>query len=107
MSIITKEALERCADELERKEHIEALRTLEHARAKKRIDDYYDARLRGEEPTQLGRRMFDRRSNSWPPLVARFSNDRRDNSWSALAARFTPVKQPGDMADVNLHLSSP
>jgi len=40
MSIITPEALERCADELERKEHIEALRTLEHARAKKRINDH-------------------------------------------------------------------
>ena len=87
MSIITPEALERCDDELERKEHIEALRTLEHARAKKRIDDMYDAMLRGESPDHPHRRVFDKRS-----------------SWSSLA-RFTAAQQPPDMADVNLHLS--
>lgn len=88
MSIITPEALERCADDLERKEHIEALRTLEHARAKKRINDHYDALIRGESPEHPHRRVFDRRS-----------------SWSSLA-RFTAA-QPSDMDDVNLHLSSP
>lgn len=87
MSIITHESLERCADELERKEHIEALRTLEHARAKKRINDHYDAMIRGESPEHPHRRMVDRRS-----------------SWSSLA-RFAAVPQPSDMADVNLHLS--
>lgn len=92
MSIITPEAKTRCELEAKRIADLRTLRELQIATALSVINKHYDALERGEEPPQLGRRIFDRRSNSWPPLVARFSNDRRDNSWSALAQRFTSEK---------------
>ena len=63
MSIITPEAAARCAEDAARKDHLNALRAIELARASKRINDHYDKLLLGELPTQLSRRVFDRRTN--------------------------------------------
>lgn len=62
MSIITPAAIERCAQEAAHREHVNALRAIELARADKRINDHYDKLLIGGEPERLGRRIFDRRS---------------------------------------------
>lgn len=83
-SIITPEALDRCAAEAERREHINALRTLEHARARKRIDDFYDAWvLSGASP--VNRRVIDRRlGHTWEfqrplvPIMPRVPPDMED-----------------------------
>lgn len=91
MSIITPEALARCADEAARKDHLNALRAIELARASKRINDHYDRMILGEPVDRLGRHIFDRRN--------------ADHSWSGQATRF--IQRPvGDMRDVDLHLSA-
>ena len=75
----------------ERLEHLKALRTLELARAAKRIHDHYDTLERGEVPQQLGRRIFDRRVPEMP--------------WVVDTAR--PARcRVADMADMDLHLSA-
>ena len=86
---ITPEAKTRCELEAKRIADLRVLRDLQVATALSVINKHYDALERGEEPPQLGRRIF----------------DRRDPNWAPLAARFAPIKQPSDMADVNLHLS--
>lgn len=88
-SIITPEAKSRCDLEAKRLADLRALRELQIAMALKTIHAHYDALERGDEPPQLGRRIFDRRT---------------DTSWTGRAAR--PAPQPlSDMADMDLHLS--
>lgn len=88
-SIITPEAKPRCDLEAKRIQNLRILRDLQIAMAFKTIHAHYDALERGDEPPQLGRRIFDRRT---------------DTSWTGRAAR--PAPQPlSDMADMDLHLS--
>lgn len=86
-SIITPEARARCELEAQRLDRLRALRDLQIAIALKTIHAHYDALERGEEPPQLGRRIFDRRGADHTQPV-----------------RIAPRPVP-DMADVDLHLS--
>jgi len=86
-SIITPVAKSRCELEAQRIDRLRALRDLQIAIALKTIHAHYDALERGDEPPQLGRRIFDRRgADPVQPI------------------RFAPRPVP-DMADVDLHLS--
>lgn len=72
MSIITLEAAARCAEDAARKDHLNALRAIELARASKRINDHYDRMILGQAPEQLGRRIFDRRASDTSDRLARY-----------------------------------
>ena len=71
-SIITPEALQRCAAEADRREHLNALRAIELARSSKRINDHYDQMILGEPAERLGRRIFDRRASDTTERLARY-----------------------------------
>jgi hypothetical protein len=64
-------------------DHLNALREVELACAIKKINDHYDQRIKGGTPERLGRRIFDRRNNSYPDRQKPFA----------------------DMQDINLRLS--